>query len=79
MKYALPFFALLSMTVLLWASCTPQPSTPQVSASTSEVIPAASDSPSVDTTTYNRDRRADTLNPTIPTRPDSTNRMPPKP
>lgn len=80
MKYSLPLFATVSLTVLLWGACTPQNSNLDDGKSGYQAPEAATNGDLSDTAAYNqRNRGADTLNPTMPAqpmRPDSTNRMP---
>jgi|GEM_PF-3800205 len=81
MKYALPLFGSLCLSVLLWASCTPTNSNLDDGKSGYEAPAPQTNGDISDTTDYNqRNRGADTLHPTdhpMPARPDSTNRMPP--
>ena len=82
MKNPVPLFAVLSFSLLLASACAPSNSNvDDGKQGYTSPVPATGGDMS-DTGDYNqRNRGADTLNPVAPpppTRPDSTNRMPPR-
>jgi hypothetical protein len=81
MKYSLPLFATVSLTVLLWGACQPQNSDLDDGKGGYQAPAPATNGDMSDTGDYTRrNREADTLHPTPPppVHPDSTNRMPPR-